>query len=330
MNRREFMLKSAVLAAGATLAGVGLSCSRQPSGSLPGASEQRPALPSAPSVPNKLGSNRFDPSLAGDLDLALAQGGEPAELTRTALNRYGGISTWVKPGDRVVIKPNLAYGAQPAQAANVHPQVLAAVLALCQEAKVGEIIVIEHTLDTGSIAMEMSGAQEVCQAARVPLISLQHKSLYSEVALPGALNIHTNLIAEDLLNSDVYINLAVAKVHAAATVTLAVKNQLGAVWNRRPYHREGDLGDNIADLAAVLRPTLNVIDATRVLMTNGPQGPGLVETPQVVIVSADPVAADAYACRYLNVDPQQVSHLRGAAERGLGNLDTSTFKVAAG
>lgn len=330
MDRREFMLKGAALAAEVALVGTGLNCSRKSPDSRPQASAPPPVPPSKPEVPGKLGSNRFAPALAGEVDLAVAQGGEPAELTRTALERYGGIGTWVKPGDRVVIKPNLAYGAQPAQTANVHPQVLAAVLALCQEAAAGEIAVVEHTLDTGSIALRMSGAKEVCDAAHVPLTSLQHESSYSEVALPKALNLHTDLIATDLLNCDVYINLAVAKVHTATTVTLSVKNQLGAVWNRGRYHREGDLADNIADLAAALRPTLNIIDATRALMTNGPQGPGLVEEPQAVIVSADPVAADAYACRYLRVDPQKVSHLRRAAERGLGKLDPSSFRVAAG
>jgi uncharacterized protein (DUF362 family) len=339
MDRREFLIRSALAAAGATFVGTLIGCARGAAPAPPAATGAAPGakpIAAAGGPPGKVGSNRYNPTLAGDVTLALAQNGSPGDLTRTAINRYGGLSTWVKPGDRVVIKPNLAYGSQPAQAADVHPEVLAAILALCKEAQAQEIIVVEHPLAAAQMAFEQSGAQAVCHAAGARLVNLGSQSLYQKVAFPAGVGIKDEEIARDLLECDAYINVAVAKVHNATGVTLGMKNQMGAIFNRPRYHASGSASDgadnlslNIADLAVALRPTLTFIDATRALMSNGPGGPGLVEQPHTVLVSADQVAADAYACRFLKVDPKSVAHLRVAADRGLGKLDPATFKVAA-
>jgi|LSQX01.2.fsa_nt_gb uncharacterized protein (DUF362 family) len=333
MNRRDFLIHGALAATGLVLGGSLLGCARK-AVSRPGTPES--SLPEGAATGGKVGANRFDPSLAGEVTLALAEKASPAELTRTAINRYGGISTWVKPGDRVVIKPNLAYATQPPQAATVHPQVLAAVLALCNEARAKEILVVEHPLNTAEAAFGVSGAKEVCQAAGVRLVDLSKAAMYEEVDFPAGKSLKQDQIARDVLECDAYINLAIAKVHGASRATLGIKNQMGAVWNRQRYHsfgvtRDGadNLSQNIADLALALRPTLTVIDATRALMTNGPQGPGRVEEPHTVVVSADPVAADAYACRFLGLEPSEVVHLRLAAEYGLGEMGVESFKVTA-
>ena len=325
MDRRDFIVQGALAALGAAFAGTLLGCGRENRGTVTSAG---PA--------GKIGANRWDPSLAGDVTLALAQNGAPGELTRTAVNRYGGITTWVKPGDRVVIKPNLAYAAQPPQAADVHPEVLAAILALCKEAQAKEIIVVEHPLASAQDAFRQSGAEEVCQSAGVRLVALASQAQYQQTEFPAGVVIQDDQIARELLECDAYINLAIAKVHSASKVTLGMKNQMGAIFNRGRYHATGggsggvdNLSGNIADLALALRPTLTVIDATRALMTNGPGGPGRVEQPHAVVVSADPVAADAYACRFLKVDPASVPHIRLAAERGLGKMDEAGWKVAA-
>ena len=337
MNRREFLIRSALAAAGVTAVGGLLGCGKQAAAPATGTQSITGAfLPNGGAPGGKIGHNRWDPSAAGDVTLAVAQKAAPGDLTRTAINRYGGISTWIKPGDRVVIKPNLAYGTQPPQAATIHPEVLAAILALCQEAKAKEILVVEHPLNTAETAFGLSGAQAVCDAAGVRLVALSSEALYDHVDFHTGQNLKEDRIAKDILECDAYINLAIAKVHGASKVTLGMKNQMGAIWDRQRYHTSGttkggadNLSQNIADLAMALRPTLTVIDATRALMSNGPQGPGHVEEPHSVVVSADPVAADAYACRFLNIQPEQVAHIRLAAERGLGKMDPKTFKVAA-
>jgi uncharacterized protein (DUF362 family) len=97
-------------------------------------------------------------------------------------------------------------------------------------------------------------------------------------------------------------------------------------------HGRYNLDVSIVDLAQLLRPHLAVIDATRVLTTGGPGGPGKVITPGEVIASADPVAADATAVASYEwygrvMEPRQVSHIRLAHERGLGRMDIDKLRT---
>ncbi len=335
MDRREFLHKCVSGAAGAmALAG------------LAGCSRHTPQMTEAPSAPAatggpgvsqptdvKIGSNRWDPNLV-DVDLAVARNNEPAELVRSAVDNYGGIQTWVQSGDVVVIKPNLAWGRQPAQAATTSPHVLTAVISLCQEAGAGEILVVEHSCDSATVTFDMSEARTVCKDAGVPLISLENDRLYRQVPLKKGVNFDSDLVAQDILDCHVYINLPIAKVHGSSCLTLALKNQMGTVWNRGRYHSAGgvsapgrNLHQNIASLGASLRPTLNIIDATRVLVSNGPKGPGLTKELNTVIVSADIVAADAYATKLMGKDLTEVPHITMAEQMGLGSADLDLLKV---
>ncbi len=341
MKRREFISKCSELGIGlaglAALAG----CNRsQPSGVIP---RQVPSTTSdkaqtegqpLPDIDLKIGNNRWQ---AGpeDIDIAVAENMKPEELVQAAVDKYGGISSWVHPGDIVAIKPNLAWARQPAQAATTSPAVLAAVIKLCKQANPGRVIIIEHSCDTSSVTFDMSGAKQVCQELSVPLISLSHENMYQQVALPAGRNIPTDQIATDILECDVYINLPIVKSHSATGATIALKNQMGVVWDRGAYHRAGagtaqglNLHQNIAGLAASLRPTLNIVDATRVLLTGGPKGPGKVEERNTVLVSADMVAVDAYAAQLLQQQPEDIPYIGLAAQAGVGKSDLSAIKVA--
>jgi len=341
MRRREFINKCGQLGIGLVGLAALTGCSRnKPAGVI---SRQVPTTigeqvqPEARPLSDtdlKIGNNRW---LAGpeDVDIAVAKDMAPEELVRAALDRYGGISSWVHSGDVVVIKPNLAWARQPAQAATTSPEVLAAVIRICQQANPKRIVVVEHSCDTASVAFDISGAKQVCQELSVPLISLSHENMYQQVSLPAGRNIHTDQVATDILECDVYINLPIVKSHSGAVATIALKNQMGAVWDRGAYHQAGagsarglNLHQNIAGLAASLRPTLNIVDATRILVTGGPQGPGKVEERNTVLVSADMVAIDAYAVQLLGYKPQDVPYIGLAAEAGVGKSDLSAIKVA--
>lgn len=333
MNRREFLHKCVSSAAAVVALGGLAGCSRD---SQPGSLSppEPPVTDTSPTTTVKVGNNRWDPGIV-DVDLAVARDMAPAALVRAALDSYGGIEAWVQPGDVVVIKPNLAWARQPAQAATTRPEVLAAVISLCQEAGPGEILVVEHTINTAAVAFDMSEAKAVCKQAGVPLISLENDRLYREVELAKGTNISRDLVARDILDCDVYINLPIAKVHNSTFVTLALKNQMGAVWDRGRYHTAGrlsapgrNLHENITTLGVSLRPTLNIIDATRVLLSNGPQGPGLTKELNTIIVSADIVAADAYTAKLMGKDPSEVPHIVMAEEMGLGSADLESLQVA--
>jgi uncharacterized protein (DUF362 family) len=124
-----------------------------------------------------------------------------------------------------------------------------------------------------------------------------------------------------LVDADKVINVPVAKHHNLAKFTAGMKNWYGVLGGRRNrLHQSIDL--SIADLATFLQPTLTVIDATRVLLRNGPQGGNIADAKDMhtVIASVDQVAADAYACQLIGVAREDIAYLKMGHERGLGTM----------
>jgi uncharacterized protein (DUF362 family) len=137
---------------------------------------------------------------------------------------------------------------------------------------------------------------------------------------------------KDVLDSQVLIAAPVAKSHGSTGVSLSMKGMMGLVWNRSIMHWRHNLHDAIVDLCTVLKPSLVVVDATRVLTSDGPGGPGTVITPRTVVASRDMVAADAYTVQAFEwygqkLGPDKVRHIRLAHERGLGRMDVQSLIV---
>lgn len=131
---------------------------------------------------------------------------------------------------------------------------------------------------------------------------------------------HTNAIMRDVLDADVLIAAPVAKTNSSTGVGLSLKGQMGLVLDRGSMHSRYDLDTAIVDLCSRIKPDLAVVDATRVLSTNGPYGPGKVLHPNEVIASPDPVAADAltvasYEWYGRRIAPRKVGHIALAHAR---------------
>jgi uncharacterized protein (DUF362 family) len=131
-----------------------------------------------------------------------------------------------------------------------------------------------------------------------------------------------------ILSSDVFINVPVLKSHGGAKLTMAMKNLMGVVWDRRFWHRNG-LHQCIADFATYRKPDLNVIDAYHVMKQNGPRG---VSTADVVnmqsqIIALDMVAADTAGARLFGMEPVEIPHIAMAEELGVGTMDLSRLNI---
>jgi uncharacterized protein (DUF362 family) len=138
-------------------------------------------------------------------------------------------------------------------------------------------------------------------------------------------------VVAEVLDADVLIAVPVGKSHSSAGVSLSMKGMMGLVFDRSTFHVKG-LHEGIADMVTVLKPHLVVIDGTRILSTGGPGGPGEVIPLNLVVASADMVAADAqmvalgtwYGRRF---EPRQVKHISIAADRGLGRIDLDKLRI---
>jgi len=106
-----------------------------------------------------------------------------------------------------------------------------------------------------------------------------------------------------------------------------MKNLMGVIADRNKFHF--NLGQRIADLNSLVRPTLTLVDAVRILMTHGPASGDLndVKLANTVIASHDIVAADAYAATLFGLTGADIPAIRAGAQMGLGTTDLGGVKV---
>ncbi|MDR2162209.1 MAG: DUF362 domain-containing protein [Desulfovibrio sp.] len=266
-------------------------------------------------------------------DIGVATG-LPGPATRAAVGLLGGMGRFVKAGQKVVIKPNMSFGRGPESATNTHPEVVRELVILCLEAGASRIRVLDHSLHDPELALDRSGIRAACDGVAPGICRhLMNPSFYQEADIAGGVQMRANAFMRDALGADVIIAAPVAKSHGGAGVSLSLKGQMGLILDRGSMHSRYDLASSIVDLNMRIKPDLAVIDASRVLTSGGPGGPGKVITPGEIIASADPVAADALAVASYewsgqNVQPRQVPHIRLAHERGLGRMDIENLVTA--
>jgi uncharacterized protein (DUF362 family) len=260
--------------------------------------------------------------------VVVAEKDKPAELVRKAIKALGGMSRFVKKGNRVLIKPNIAFARSPEGAANTNPEVVAELVQLCVEAGAKEVIVLDYTLDPARITYEMSGIAKAAEAKGARVVYVSPRDFVPiEVPKGKILSAYDVRVLKQVLDADVFINVPIAKTHGSARLTLGMKNLMGIIQDRGAWHRSGDLHQCIADFVTAVKPHLTVIDAIRILASGGPKGPGRVEQKDTIIASTDIVAADAYATTLFGLTPNDVPHIIKAAELGVGVADLKRVKI---
>lgn len=239
-------------------------------------------------------------------DLVVAEKGTPAQLLHAALAPLGEMKKFVKPGQRVVLKPNIGWARTPEQAGNTNPDLVAAVIKACYDAGAREVVIWEHTCDNYQFTFTLSGIREAARKGGANIYSAHGENVYHQVDVPRGKKLKTVKLIKPVHQAEVLINIPIAKQHYATELTLSMKNLMGVVWDMEGFHRT-DLHQYIADLNTVLRPNLIIMDAIRILTTNGPKGPGRVENLNMVIAGIDPVAIDAYAAGLFRKPKKAVS-----------------------
>lgn len=262
--------------------------------------------------------------------------GEPSAATKKALEALGGISRFVKKGHRVVLKPNMSFARTPDFGATTHPLVVAAVAEACAQAGANKVVILDHTLHRAELCLERTGIREACKnISGAHVTAFQERKFFKEIKIPQAKALDRAEVIQEVLESDLLINLPVAKSHSATGVSLGIKGLMGLIWDRESFHSRLNINQALADLATVIRPQLTVLDASRALTSGGPGGPGEVKKLNLIIAGTDPVAVDAYGVTLApwygqNFKGRQVEHLLIAHQRGLGKIDTDQLKIYKG
>jgi uncharacterized protein (DUF362 family) len=270
---------------------------------------------------------------AEEVDLVIAKKGTPSQLLQAAMAPLGGMGRFVKQGQRVVIKANIAWARTPEQAATNNPELFSALIRLCYEAGAKRVAVWDHTCDNYQFTFTRSGLKEAAQKAGADIFSGHGRNVYKQVEVQKGKKLKRVEVLRDVLESDVFINFPIPKHHDATELSLGMKNLIGIVWDMEQLHKI-DLHQSIADINTIRKPDLVVIDAIRILTTNGPKGPGKIEEPEEVIASTDIVAADAYSATLFKhprsgkpFKPEEIRFVKNAYELRLGEIDISKVRV---
>ena len=263
---------------------------------------------------------RLSGTPAGLPELVVARNDtDPAALVRKAVEALGGMKRFIGRQDIVVVKPNIGWDRTPIHAANTNPRVVAEVVRLAYDAGAKRVVVTDASCNEPNRCFQRSG---IWKAAY---------DMGAEVILPASHRFRTMRLKGEVLdewpvytplvNADKVINVPIAKHHNLARYTGAMKNWYGSLGGRRNrLHQNIDV--SIADLAQFIQPTLTIVDATRVLMRNGPQGGNVADARDMhtVIATTDQVAADAYGCQLIGRTADEIPYLRMGQERGIGTM----------
>jgi uncharacterized protein (DUF362 family) len=237
------------------------------------------------------------------------------------------MGAFIKPGDLVVLKPNMGWDRAPEFAANTHPLVVRALAEECLAAGARRVKVFDHTCNDPRRCYINSGIQLALKGMKGVDVKQIEPERFRMVTLNGQFLKEWELY-DEALSANVFINVPIAKHHGLSRLTLGLKNIMGVMGGNRGYtHRNLDVA--LADVNSVLKSHLTVIDATRILTAHGPQGGSLADVRllNTVIASRDIVAADAYATTLFGMRPADIPITVAAARRGLGEMDLRRVQV---
>ena len=261
-------------------------------------------------------------------DLVAVKGGEPDVMMQKGMEALGGIRSFVKKGQKVVIKPNIGWDVAPERAGDTNPKLVAEIIRQCHDAGASEVYVFDHTCDNWQRCYKNSGIESAVKDAGGKIAPAHTEGYYQEVILPQGKNLTKVKEHELILNSDVFINVPILKEHGGARLTITMKNLMGNVWDRKTWHRN-DLHQCIADYAAYRKPTLNIVDAYAVMKQNGPRGVSVEDLVimKSLLISTDMVAADTAAAKLFGMDPADIRYIQIAKEQKVGRMDLENLRI---
>lgn len=270
-------------------------------------------------------------------DLVAVKGGAPDVMFDKGIAALGGMDNFVKKGQTVLVKPNIGWDVIPEKAANTNPLLVKRIVEKCFTAGASEVYVFDNTCDKWQNCYKNSGIENAVNDAGGKIVPGNAEKYYQEVEIPKGKKLTKAKVHEKVLEADVFINVPVLKNHRSAKLTIAMKNLMGIVWNRRYWHLH-DLHQCIADFCTYKKmPHLNVVDAYNVMLKNGPRGVSKQDVVQMKsqLLSTDIVAVDSAAEKIFAsvvndapaVDYIKIAHDMGIGRKDLENLNIKRIKI---
>lgn len=266
-------------------------------------------------------------------DMVAVMGGEPEAMFSRAIQEMGGMGKYVKKGHKVVVKPNIGWDKVPELAGNTNPKLIGEIIKQCFNAGASEVVVFDHTCDDWKRCYTNSGIEAVAKENGAKVLPAHEEIYYRNINLPNGKSLKSAKVHQAIMDCDVWINVPILKNHGGAKMSISMKNMMGIVWDRRFFH-SNDLQQCIADVCTInKRPVLNVVDAYRVLKSNGPRGKSAADvvTAKGLFISTDMVAVDTAATKFFDqivkMPLEHVGHIANGEQLKVGTTNLDKLKI---
>ncbi len=263
-------------------------------------------------------------------EIWVIHGEDKVKLMRKCLeiiNANGGMG---KGKNSLALKVNAGWDRAPEEGANTNPVLVDEFLKGCRDAGIKEIVLPEFSCHPANKTFMKSGIFDAAKKHAAAMIDLgTEKRSFIKVNIARGVKLKEVEFSNYFTDSDIVVNMPVAKHHSGAGLTIAMKNWMGAVKDRGFWHKN-DLHQCIADMATIIKPDWTIIDATRTMYDGGPQGPSKdLKIQNILIVSKDQVSADAYAAKTLFPKEiyEKAKYIGIAGEMNLGIVDVEKMNV---
>jgi uncharacterized protein (DUF362 family) len=260
--------------------------------------------------------------------MSIVSGSTRSQTVRKAIELLGGIERFVKPGETVLLKPNIAFARPPRVCATSHPDIICEITRLCYEqAKAKKVYVTDNPINDPTSCFELSGIAPAAQQNGAEVI-LPKRNFFQPITLTGGKLIKNwPILYEPLKNINKVIGIAVVKNHERSGASMTMKNWYGLLGGTRNVFHQ-NINTIIVELAMLMKPTFVILDATEVMVSNGPTGGSTSDLKQtnIMIAGCDQVAVDSFGATLLNMKPASLPYLLKAETLGLGTTDFESLK----
>jgi len=281
-----------------------------------------PALPKKDSI-NILRKGWVSIIRCQSYDSALVQ-----EAVRKAIDLIGGISNFIKPQSKVLVKPNLLMAKEPESGIDTHPEVVRAVIKILKGINCKIFVgdgpsVWGNQIENVNEVYRRSGIEKVCQEEGVPLVKFDKRRMREKFPLTTWVD-----------DCDFLVNVPKFKTHDLTILTGAIKNLFGLVSGtfktelHKNYFDQNEFSKILVDIYQEVKPALTVVDGIIAMEGDGPATSGKLRNLNLLLAGSDCVALDSVMAQIMGLEPFDVLSTKEAAKRGLGVADIKSISIA--
>jgi uncharacterized protein (DUF362 family) len=279
----------------------------------------------SPSASKNEGSNLTLPDFSINAlgqKMSIVRGEDRVATLRLAVKSLGGIETFIKKGDRVLLKVNAAFASPAILSATTHPSIITEMAQLCFQAGATSVVITDNPINDPVSCFNLAGIADAARSAGAKVV-LPSDDQFSPVTVNDAKLIRNwPVLYEPFADINKVIGMAPLKDHNRSGASMIMKNWYGLLGGRRNIFHQ-DIHSIIMELGMMVKPSLVILDATTTMMTNGPTGGSLsdLKNTNTMIVSTDQVAADAFGASLLGRSLDKLPFIGKAEAAGIGTAD---------